>query len=59
MTEGIYVEEQKYINQEISLVRVFFQLSAPDWNLLKMTPQWAQVEQLILENQKRYNQKYR
>ncbi len=42
--EGIFVEEKSYINQEFSQVIVSFQLSALDWNLLEITPEWNSVE---------------
>lgn len=59
MVQGVIVDEKKYINQDVPQVTVSFQLSSPDWNLLKATPQWAWVQQLILESQKGYSQRYR
>lgn len=52
ITQGVIVEEKKYINQDVPQVTVSFQLSAHDWNLLKATPQWAWVQKLVLESQR-------
>lgn len=52
VVQGVTVEEKKYINQESPQVTVSFQLSVPDWNLLKATPQWAWIRKLVLESQK-------
>ena len=37
MVQGVIVSEKKYINQEVPQVTVSFQLSVPDWNLLRAT----------------------
>lgn len=43
----IIVYERRFINQEVPLVTVSFQLPSPDWLLIGESAEWHQVEKLL------------
>lgn len=55
----VITQERHYVNQEVSLTTVSFQLPSPDWLLVEESDEWHQVEKLLEELRNTHIQKFR
>lgn len=54
----VITQERHYVNQEVPLTTVSFQLPSPDWLLVEESDEWHQVEKLFEELRNTHIQKF-